>query len=566
MEKVFNLAIRAICMFALVGGFGGCEPYDDSAIWDKLNDHEERIADLEILCKQFNDNIESLQSIVKVIGDNDYITNIVSIMEGGKEVGYTITFSKSGTITIYHGKDGKDGNDGEKGNDGQTPIMGIKKDADGVYYWTLSGDWLLDEDGNKIPAIGNSGKDGETGEKGEDGITPQLKIEEDYWYVSYDNGISWQLLGKAVGEGGKDGEDGKDGDSMFNDVEVTDDYVIITLADGSVFKIPSWKAFEELASLVNQLNSNLSALQVIVEALQNNDYVTNVMVISDGNQEIGYTINFSKSGSVTIYHGKDGQKGEDGKSPVIGVKKDTDGTYYWTLNGDWLLDEDGNKIPAIGNSGKDGETGEKGEDGITPQFKIESEYWHISYDNGITWQCLGKATGEDGEKGNDGDSMFSDVEVTDYYVIVTLADGTSFKTPTWKAYEVLNAIVDMANTNISSLQIIVSALQSNDYVTGVVPKMDGNEIVGYILTFAKSGTIVISNGKDGNDGVDAVPPVINVKEDEDGIYYWTVNGEWLKDEDGNKIPTTGSPGTAGNDGIIPRLRIVDDYWQVSYDN
>ncbi|MBO5803816.1 MAG: hypothetical protein J6R25_01895, partial [Bacteroidales bacterium] len=37
---------------------------------------------------------------------------------------------------------------------------------------------------------------------GEDGITPQLKIEDDYWYVSYDNGITWERLGKAFGADG----------------------------------------------------------------------------------------------------------------------------------------------------------------------------------------------------------------------------------------------------------------------------------------------------------------------------------------------------------------------------
>lgn len=54
-------------------------------------------------------------------------------MKDGKEIGYTITFSKSNPITIYHGKDGQDG------EDGTTPTIGVKQDADGVYYWTLNG-------------------------------------------------------------------------------------------------------------------------------------------------------------------------------------------------------------------------------------------------------------------------------------------------------------------------------------------------------------------------------------------------------------------------------------------
>lgn len=69
-------------------------------------------------------------------------------MQNGKEVGYTITFSKSNPITIYHGKDGQNGTDGEDGKpgvdgedgkNGHTPVIGVKQDTDGSYYWTLDG-------------------------------------------------------------------------------------------------------------------------------------------------------------------------------------------------------------------------------------------------------------------------------------------------------------------------------------------------------------------------------------------------------------------------------------------
>ena len=76
----------------------------------------------------------------------------------------------------------------------------------------MNGVWLFDESGNKIPTTGQSGKDGKDGENGTDGITPQLKIEDSYWLISYDNGQTWDRLGKAVGE------DGKAGDSFFKSV------------------------------------------------------------------------------------------------------------------------------------------------------------------------------------------------------------------------------------------------------------------------------------------------------------------------------------------------------------
>jgi hypothetical protein len=55
---------------------------------------------------------------------------------------------------------------------------------------------LLDEDGNKVIASypNNETVTPDNPEQnvipGKDGITPQLKIEEDYWYVSYDDRIT----------------------------------------------------------------------------------------------------------------------------------------------------------------------------------------------------------------------------------------------------------------------------------------------------------------------------------------------------------------------------------------
>ena len=67
------------------------------------------------------------------------------------------------------------------------------------------------------------------------GVTPQLKIDDDYWYVSYDNGASWTQLGKATGEDGQDGANGingVDGDSFFQSVTQDENYVYLTLSTG----------------------------------------------------------------------------------------------------------------------------------------------------------------------------------------------------------------------------------------------------------------------------------------------------------------------------------------------
>ena len=397
MKKLLAFA----ALFAVVA-LTSCK-YDDDDLWNSVHGLENRVAKLEELCKQMNTNISSLQTIVTALQNNVYVTGTTPLMKDGKEIGYTITFSKGNPITIYHGKDGQDG------EDGTTPTIGVKKDTDGVYYWTLNGEFIV-VDGGKIQA------EGKDGTNGTNGTTPQFKIENDYWFVSYDNGANWTQLGKATGE------DGIGGDSMFSgvDYKTSTDYVIFTLADGTQIKLPTWSAFEALQRLCNETNTNLSALQTIVTALQNNDYITSVDPLTENGKVVGYTIKFAKSNPIVIYNGKDGADGVDGNTPVIGVKKDTDGIYYWTLDGEFIV-VDGQKIKA---QGTDGNNGTDGSDGVTPKLEIREGYWWISYDNGTNWTQLGKATGEDGK---DADSIKITQDENNVYF--ELADGTVITMP-----------------------------------------------------------------------------------------------------------------------------------------
>ena len=389
MKKLLAFA----ALFAVVA-LTSCK-YDDDDLWNSVHGLENRVAKLEELCKQMNTNISSLQTIVTALQNNVYVTGTTPLMKDGKEIGYTITFSKGNPITIYHGKDGQDG------EDGITPTISVKKDTDGVYYWTLNGEFIM-VDGGKIQA------EGKDGTNGTNGTTPQFKIENDYWFVSYDNGTNWTQLGKATGE------DGVGSDSMFSgvDYETSTDYIIFTLSNGTQIKLPTWSAFEALQRLCNETNTNLSALQTIVTALQNNDYITSVDPLTENGKVVGYTIKFAKSNPIVIYNGKDGA---DGNTPVISVKKDTDGIYYWTLDGEFIV-VDGQKIKA---QGTDGNNGADGSDGVTPKLEIREGYWWISYDNGTNWSQLGKATGEDGK---DADSIKITQDENNVYF--ELADGT----------------------------------------------------------------------------------------------------------------------------------------------
>lgn len=175
-----------------------------------------------------------------------------------------------------------------------------------------------------------------------------------------------------------------------------------------------------LEDLCKQMNGNISSLQKLVQALQDNNSITKVTPIKEGEKVTGYTISFLKGEPITIYHGEKGDKGEqgdkgnDGTTPVITVDQDGE-TYYWKVNGEWLTDKKGNKIPT---------TGEDGQDAVSPQLEIRNGRWFLF--NGETWTDMGQATGD---AGKDGDSFFESVEEKEGYVEFTLPSGTVLTIP-----------------------------------------------------------------------------------------------------------------------------------------
>ena len=93
----------------------------------------------------------------------------------------------------------------------------------------------------------------------------------------------------------------------------------------------------KLEQLCKEMNTNINALQALVEAQEKNDYITNVTPVTQGGEVIGYTISFAYGDPITIYHGingADGQQGlpgEDGSTPVIGVEMDDDGLMIFNF-------------------------------------------------------------------------------------------------------------------------------------------------------------------------------------------------------------------------------------------
>ena len=96
MRKI-TVLFMAICLAT------SCSEFDDSDIWDKLNDHEYRIAYLEEVCNKMNADIVNLQTIVTGLETNDYIVSASPLQDGS---GYVLIFKSGKSIIINHGKIG----------------------------------------------------------------------------------------------------------------------------------------------------------------------------------------------------------------------------------------------------------------------------------------------------------------------------------------------------------------------------------------------------------------------------------------------------------------------------
>lgn len=277
---------------------------------------------------------------------------------------------------------------------------------------------------------------------------------------------------------------------------------------------------ERIARLQAQcdtINRNIDAMKTLVEAMQNNDYVAGVRQVDNG-----YRILFRNGGYVDIFNGhdgrdgtdgsdghdglpgKDGQDGKDGKdgsdghdgedghdgkdgkdasAPVISMRQAEDGAWYWTLDGEFMTDAGGLRIPVYG------------EDAAAPQIRMENGRWQVSCDGGKNWSDAGQADGLDG------DTMFAGIDLTDTDVLFRFRDGMSFSLPRWNGLEI-SLDIDGSETGVEpckEIQINYQLNYSSD-ATVVTAASDGNYRVKVQRTDNSSGRIIITSPKYYEDG------------------------------------------------------------------
>lgn len=264
------------------------------------------------------------------------------------------------------------------------------------------------------------------------------------------------------------------------------------------------KKYDELEGRVSVLEAKVKELNeqtvpgmaAIIAALQGNVYVTEVSPT-----EGGVFIKFSDGTSATIKDGAKGDKGDKGDTftyddltdaqkdalkgdkgdpgdkgdkgdvPVIGAKE-IDGEFYWTANGELMLDENGKPIPVHA---------------ALPIFKIIEGKWQVSYDNGATWTevpQMGQSDAlpisiEDGEETVTfyiGDTPYVINKEVAFYLVFAEREG-----------------LGVAEGQTSSFPYTIKGVKDEDEVEVDVLNVIGTWTAEAVATDNKSGNINVTN-------------------------------------------------------------------------
>lgn len=170
-------------------GFAACDTTD---LERDINSLKDRVEDYEAQVQKLNDDM----NIIRVLLDGN--KTITSYSFDGTN--YTLTLSNGETLTLTQGVVGAN-----------YPSITIDEE---------SGNWIIAGKDSGVKAEAEDGKDAP--------YTPQFKIENENWWVSYDGKNTWENLG-VVATGTP-----SDKKSLITDVDTTDPNFIKITLDGEL--------------------------------------------------------------------------------------------------------------------------------------------------------------------------------------------------------------------------------------------------------------------------------------------------------------------------------------------
>lgn len=248
---------KILLMLLTMGALSACS-YNDSDIWKELDNLKSQVAELQ-------KNVDALNSDVKALKDLVSGKQFISDVKAGEDGTYTLTLvTPSGeTTTIVVGN-----------GTGRSSIIGVKQDSDGVYYWTLDGEFII-ADGHKFPVSG---------------ITPEFKVENGHWFISWDGGKNWSDCGEA-----------RNGQNLFKTVSVSEDgkLVYLTLTDGTVLTFEIYMQFGiSFGSSSATIRAGESA--EIPFTLTGADDKTDIQALADGEWKAEIHKTDNKGGTIRV--------------------------------------------------------------------------------------------------------------------------------------------------------------------------------------------------------------------------------------------------------------------------
>ena len=266
--KKFILPLCAAVLMTI----SSCSEKDEGPLGNSEDKNDEQYKEV---VQQANNNVASVGSLINALNNDDIITSVTPIKEGDKDVGYTFSFANSKPTFVYFE------------NQNSTPSLGVKPDETGDFYWTLNGEWLLDDAGKKILYDGTSSS-----------ILPKLKVENNNWMLSVDNGKTWKKISPVSSSS-------QGNNKIFKDINVSDaENVTFTFADGTKLVVPREPeliiSFSEEKQILVKPNSTVTIDYTITGKIEG----LKVEVVTSGNIKAEIDDSESTKGTITITAGE----------------------------------------------------------------------------------------------------------------------------------------------------------------------------------------------------------------------------------------------------------------------
>jgi hypothetical protein len=213
----------------------GCaREYDDTDLRNRVTTLETKVGNLEA-------NMKAIQTAT---ADGMFVQKVEELVEDGKVVGVTVTYTTGKVVTFQI-----------SGAGAETNLSAIRN-KEGVLCWALNGE-IIQVDGKDLTV----------------GQTPSFSVKDGHLIVTVD--------GKSTDVGAMGGGLG---DAIFKDIKVTGSAVVLTLDDNSTIEIPFAKAFKLVIAKTQYAVTSTDPIEVPY-TVENKTENTVVDIFTDANYE-----------------------------------------------------------------------------------------------------------------------------------------------------------------------------------------------------------------------------------------------------------------------------------------